>query len=215
MKKFILLWSLLTSNFALSDVGSQLEKSDKYIIIARHGQTDYNVKGLLTGRGSNPDLNEEGKNQAYILGRKLVNDFSGDLKIELIVSSNMKRTNQTASIINESLSLPLIYNINLQEVDRGTLEGKPLTEVLPIIDSIPDHYAHPIHGGESTKSFRSRVTEGICQYYHSPEKVILIVAHGFVGETANHYFKDEAVKLKNTDYIILTESDLRDKCPKA
>lgn len=210
MKKFTLIYLLLISNISLAE--SIQTNNEKYIIFARHGKTDYNVKKLLTGRGSNPDLNEEGIKQALELGKKLAQDFSEDLQIELIVSSDMKRTNKTSNLVNTHLSVPLIYNRELQEVDRGGLEGKPLDEVIPIINSIPENQSHPIYGGESTEAFRNRIIENICKYYYAPEKVILLVAHGYAGEIAHHYFKNENIQLGNSDYIIFTSRDLENKC---
>lgn len=186
--------------------------SKKYIILARHGQTDYNAKKLLTGRGSNPDLNEEGESQALALAHNLNKEFTEGKKIELIVSSNMKRTNQTAEIVNQHFSIPMVYNANLQEVHRGGLEGRPLSEVLPILEGLKDHEIHPEHGGESTLQFRTRVVGALCEYLNAPEKIILVVAHGYVGETAHHYFKEESIKLGNSEYIVFTHEDLADKC---
>ncbi|CAM9960729.1 unnamed protein product, partial [Heterosigma akashiwo] len=39
------------------------EKDELYFYFARHGETDWNAKGLLQGKTMDPPLNEEGEQQ--------------------------------------------------------------------------------------------------------------------------------------------------------
>ena len=55
------------------------------IYTVRHGQTEWNKKGLYQGKTDVP-LNEEGKKQAMLVKEKLK-----DKKIDLIISSPLKR----------------------------------------------------------------------------------------------------------------------------
>lgn len=86
----------------------------------RHGQTDYNARGLSQGAIDIP-LNEVGREQArraapLLVGRGLVG----------IVASPMQRARETAEIVNEHLGLPLVFEPDLREVVFGGMEGQPL-----------------------------------------------------------------------------------------
>ena len=65
------------------------------IYTVRHGQTEWNKKGLYQGKTDVP-LNEEGKKQAMLVKEKLK-----DKKIDLIISSPLKRAKETAEIISD------------------------------------------------------------------------------------------------------------------
>ena len=38
----------------------------KEIFIIRHGETDYNLQGIIQGKGVNPSLNDKGRKQAQL-----------------------------------------------------------------------------------------------------------------------------------------------------
>ncbi len=63
------------------------------IYIVRHGQTDWNVKGIYQGRIDIP-LNETGREQA----RKTKKELEG-IKFDKVFSSPLKRALETAQII--------------------------------------------------------------------------------------------------------------------
>ena len=60
--------------------------------VVRHGRTEVNAAGKLLGR-SDPELDEIGRTQAADLANRLG-------KVDLVVSSPLKRTMETASYIN-------------------------------------------------------------------------------------------------------------------
>lgn len=69
------------------------------ILVVRHGLTDWNVERRIQGRTDVP-LNQEGIKQAYVAKEKLKEE-----KIDLMVSSPLKRAKQTAEIINSEKML--------------------------------------------------------------------------------------------------------------
>jgi broad specificity phosphatase PhoE len=184
------------------------------VFLIRHAETHYNVLNILTGRGSDPALTNRGVEQAHYAARHILENHVQD--IELIVSSNMTRTNQTADIIRNYLEKDVAYDSLIQEIDRGGFEGHSKEYALPIINSLGDHESHPIHGGESLNEFKGRVAEALCSYLYLPIKGVLLVTHGYVVEKALEFFiGDQDTIAHNAKVYILDPiniSDLAGKC---
>ncbi|MCT4634634.1 MAG: histidine phosphatase family protein [Rickettsiales bacterium] len=181
--------------------------------IIRHGKTHYNEQGILTGRGSDPELTEYGISQAQDIAQHIHKNYIEH--IDLVVSSNMTRTNKTAEIINELLQKPMSFDMDLQEKHHGGFEGHSLDYALPILNALADDETHPIHGAERRDHFDARITNSICKYFHMEEhKSVLLVSHGFVIERAHLHFKEEEVKAHNAHLFTLDpkEIDLQGKC---
>ena len=80
-----------------------------FIVLVRHGQTDYNKKGIMQGQQVDPLLNKLGRLQAKYTGRYLQKYF----KFEKVYSSPLLRAKQTAQIIVNELNYDkkIIYHI--------------------------------------------------------------------------------------------------------
>ena len=88
------------------------------IAVARHGQTDSNVKGLWVGNGDDP-LNETGKEQARRLAKSLTS-----YNFDFIVSSDKRRSIQTAEIVSGAIGVPFYgQRKDLRDRDYGAMEG--------------------------------------------------------------------------------------------
>ena len=92
------------------------------VLMTRHGQTDWNVEKRVQGK-ADIELNATGIEQAKITSEKLK-----DEKIDIIISSPLKRAKQTAEIINQTLNCPIIYEDGISERDFGEFEGKQRTD---------------------------------------------------------------------------------------
>ena len=90
--------------------------------LVRHGQTDWNARGILQGCSDIP-LNETGLAQAATAREKMRR-----LPIDLIVSSPLSRAVTTAKIINEAHQVPILFDERLVECRFGIFEGRPLGE---------------------------------------------------------------------------------------
>ncbi|EGC32467.1 hypothetical protein DICPUDRAFT_98874 [Dictyostelium purpureum] len=73
----------------------------------RHGETDYNKNGILQGHLNIP-LNNKGRQQAVSVGQKLSKE---NVPINLIITSDLDRAYETATIIKEQLVKPDHNNI--------------------------------------------------------------------------------------------------------
>ncbi|MCC5913901.1 MAG: histidine phosphatase family protein [Balneolaceae bacterium] len=94
------------------------------LLIARHGETDYNQKGLLQGRGIDASLNKRGREQAARLAGYLKN-YNPDF----VACSSLRRTRETAKPLTDELSLSVTESKGLDEMDFGRYEGEPYLEV--------------------------------------------------------------------------------------
>lgn len=88
------------------------------LIVVRHGRTEANASGLLLGRRVDPGLDDLGRRQAAVLGELLRG-------ADRVVASPMRRTRETA----EAIGLPVEIDERWIEIDYGTLDGTPLTDV--------------------------------------------------------------------------------------
>jgi len=94
------------------------------IYLARHGETEYNRCNQIQGRGIDASLNDTGIQQAQAIARHLQ-----DISIQQIFSSSLKRSRQTAETIAKQQRLDILAYRDLDEMDFGILEGKPISEI--------------------------------------------------------------------------------------
>ena len=93
------------------------------LILVRHGQSTGNQLHIITGQGDFP-LTELGHAQA----KKAATWLLENEKITKIYSSDLRRAMQTAQPTAEALSLPILPDLRLRELDMGLLVGLPRTE---------------------------------------------------------------------------------------
>ena len=95
----------------------------KDIYLIRHGETEYNRKGVVQGSGIDADLNDLGQKQAAAFFAHYQ-----DLPIDKIYTSALKRTHQSVKGFIEK-GLPWEQHEGLNEISWGNKEGKsPNTE---------------------------------------------------------------------------------------
>ena len=87
------------------------------IYIIRHGQTDWNIEHRTQGQ-TDITLNTNGIKQAELITQKIAN-----LKINNIISSDLKRAYMTAQIINSKFNKKIETDKRIREFCFGTLEG--------------------------------------------------------------------------------------------
>ena len=87
--------------------------------IVRHGESEWNVKGLLQGH-SDSALTKKGINQA-----KLVKEALKNIHFDAVFSSDTLRASKTAEIITIEKKLTIKTTKLLRERSFGRWEGKP------------------------------------------------------------------------------------------
>lgn len=159
----------------------------KYLYVVRHGETEYNARGICQGQTCNAGLNENGRSQAMELATLLEKE-----NISAIYCSPLLRAKETAEIIAANLSLNIKEYQALTEGNFGVAEGKSMSEVRTwsiykrwaSSDSRYDdvHYEN----GESKAEIKNRVLQAlseICRQESSEH--ILIVSHSAIVRTMN------------------------------
>ncbi len=153
------------------------------LIIIRHGESEWNAKGLWTGL-TDVSLNQKGIEEAKNAG-KLIQHFSFDKAF----TSKLKRAIQTLEIVNEKLDkkiTDIFESVALNERNYGILTGKNKWEIKKEKGEkeflqLRRGWDYKIPEGESLKDVYNRVIP----YYDQdilPElksgNNILVVAHG-------------------------------------
>ena len=87
------------------------------ILIARHCQTDWNARHKVQGITDIP-LNDAGRAQAATLADKLVHEG-----VSLVISSDLCRAAETASIVGAKLGAAVETDPRLRECSFGRVEG--------------------------------------------------------------------------------------------
>lgn len=160
------------------------------ILITRHGQTDWNLLGKLQGQ-TDIELNDTGRNQAIETGHQIQNK-----KIDLIITSPLKRAKETAEIINKFFNVPIIEDNRLMERTYGKSEGLTKEEIQEMKKDNPDvnevwNYNKNVDFNEieTMKCFCNRIynfLNDITEKYKN--KSVLIVTHGGVTVPVKCYF---------------------------
>ena len=133
----------------------------------RHGETDWNARGLSQGNVEVP-LNETGRAQARAAGGLLAGK-----QIVSIVASPMGRAQETAALVAERLGLPVATEEMLRETSFGVQEGEPMGGWFD--DWIAGVFTP--EGAESFTELRRRATVALARALNRPAPV-LVVAHG-------------------------------------
>ncbi len=177
------------------------------IYLVRHGQTEWNVKGLVQGH-TDSALTLEGQKQASGLAKELKH-----IEFDVIFSSDLLRAKRTAEIVALEHKLAVETTKALRERNYGTLEGKP-SEELKILNDLrekADKSAYKSLGIESDDEMISRLItflREIAVAYLG--KTVLVISHGgmmrnlLVHLGAGTHADLPAKSVANTAYIKLT-----------
>src|SRR3954449_3811131 len=95
---------------------------DRLLVLARHGQSEWNLKKLFTG-WRDPDLTDLGVEEARQAGRWLKDQGYG---FDVAFTSNLKRAQRTCSLILGEMDLSdieVVRSQSLNERDYGDLSG--------------------------------------------------------------------------------------------
>jgi broad specificity phosphatase PhoE len=153
--------------------------SIKKIYIIRHGQTDFNLKGIVQGSGVDSSLNETGMAQARAFFERYQN-----VPFDKVYTSLLKRTSESVKdFIAKGIPHQKLGGLN--EISWGNKEGQVIT---PEEDAYyhwmlnqwqQGNTAERIEGGESPEDVVLRQREAIKLFMaHVEEKTILICMHG-------------------------------------
>jgi len=130
----------------------------KRVILIRPGETDWNRLGRWQGWVASP-LNAHGRQQVQQLAKYVRN-----IGVTALYSSDLRRAEETAEILTQSLGFEPILDSRLRERDIGEWQGLTLDEMRAWY---PDMYAglmadrmgYRVPGGEALADVKARVME--------------------------------------------------------
>jgi 2,3-bisphosphoglycerate-dependent phosphoglycerate mutase len=154
-----------------------------YLILVRHGKSEWNALGLWTG-WRDVELNEEGHEEARRAAEAL-----RDIRLDVGYTSKLKRAQETLADIQQVLdlpNLPVTEAAELNERDYGDLTAKNKWDIQKQYGDEQflqwrRSWDYPVPGGETLKDVYARVAP----YYDAhilPDlkagKNVIVAAHG-------------------------------------
>lgn len=152
-------------------------RTSTQLILARHGQTDYNRDARLQGQ-IDIELNETGREQARSLA-----DAMERIRPDVIIASPLSRAHATALAVGERIGVPVASDERLIERGFGPWEGltaQEITERWP--EEYADFRAHRKVRGLSVEG-RDEVAVRVARacrelVRENEDRTVLVVAHG-------------------------------------
>lgn len=150
------------------------------LLVIRHGETVWNEEKRYQGHGDSP-LTETGRNQVAALGRRMEK-----IRFDTLISSDLGRAQETASIVADYTGHPLEVDRRLRERNYGVLEGLTVPEIKArhseVFDQLnTDDPDYIIPEGESHRQHYRRNIEFIEELLtKSTGATVAVVAHGGV-----------------------------------
>ncbi len=149
------------------------------IILARHGETSWNVEGRHQGQGYDIPLSEVGREQARALAKRLAG-----VSLSRAVASPLLRARQTAELaLGDRLSM-LRVDEALMEIAHGEWEGCLAAEIRESYPELQRAWREEPHtitlpGGESFQQVQDRAWPAFLRACEGlgPEDTALIVTH--------------------------------------
>jgi broad specificity phosphatase PhoE len=140
------------------------------LLLARHGETDWNRDRIWQGHSDMP-LNDAGRAQAHALAEELANE-----SFDAVYSSDLVRAHETARIVAERHGLDVTAVPDLREVNVGSWEGLNEEEIR---HRFPGAARGGWENGETYEQMGRRVIEALRRIAdtHAGER-ILVVTHG-------------------------------------
>jgi broad specificity phosphatase PhoE len=137
------------------------------ILLARHGETDWNRNGIWQG-WADPPLNGTGRAQARELAEQLRH-----VPFDAVYSSDLQRAHATAEIVAAPHGVPVVADPGLREIDIGSWSGLTRAEIEERFPGgeRPD--------GETREQHAARVLAAVERIAReNPGRRILLVTHG-------------------------------------
>jgi len=151
------------------------------IILARHGETELNVKQVFRGR-IDIKLNETGLRQSELLA-----EYLSGVNIDAVYSSPLRRALNTAEVIASYHKLEVEIAPDLIDFDFGKWQGLPHQEVKHRYKKLYAQWLENPHrikmpDGESLSDVRERALTVVDEVVAKHEGRVVLVSHRVVNK---------------------------------
>lgn len=163
------------------------------ILLIRHGESTWNAEGRWQGQGD-PPLSERGRAQA----EALANEFATH-GIEVLISSDLLRAQQTARILAQKSGLDVIFEPRFREMAVGCWTGCSHDEIRT---RFPQDFARFFDGdldlraggGETFREMHQRVVAAFAEVHaaYARERVAIVTHRGVIRSLLPNVLPDNA-----------------------
>lgn len=148
------------------------------LVLARHGQTESNVRHVLDSRPPGPPLTALGRAQAAALGERLAG-----WDVTAVHASRAVRARETAAPVAAAHGLAVDVVDDVHEVDCGELEGRADPEARALFDAMyrawwTGDLDARLPGGESARDLRARYVPVVERLVAGATGTVVLVSHG-------------------------------------
>lgn len=168
------------------------------LLLVRHGRSVWNDAGRWQGH-ADPPLSAAGRDQA--------GGAAGAVPVvDRIVSSDLLRASETATILGRGQGVATEFDIRLRERDIGPWTGMTTAE---IDAGWPDHLrtGRVAVGSEDPEAVDTRVAAAVADLLDNPSGLTLVVTHaGVLGSTQRTFGPTVCQHFANLHGWILTAS---------
>ena len=161
------------------------------VYLLRHGQTDWNAKGIIQGRYDVP-LNDTGRAQA-----RAAKEILDKVPFVAVYVSPLSRAKETAALALEGRDIPIFIEPRIVEMAYGPYEGTNWKA--GDYQHTRRQLSYRYQGGESYFDLAYRAFSFLDEIRPIAEKGnVLLVCHGGIARAINSYFEDD---VENDDFI--------------
>ena len=151
------------------------------IILARHGETQWNLDERFRGR-VDVELNQSGIEQVELLG-----EYLSRMKVDAIHSSPLKRAMRTAEAIARHHDIPVVASPGIIDMDYGKWESLSPQQVQDGYGGLYEEWLnHPervkMPGGEDLEDVMRRASSVVKKVISENKEVNVLVAHRVVNK---------------------------------
>ena len=168
-----------------------------YLVLVRHGKSEYNKLGLWTGK-TDVSLVDDGRKEAALAGERIC-----DIEIHSVHMSMLRRTHETFEEMRAVLQMSILEpkrHQALDERDYGVYTGKNKWEVKEEVGEeafqrIRRNWDEPIKDGETLKDVHDRVVPYFKKHIYPElknERNVLVISHGNTLRALVKYLEDIA-----------------------
>lgn len=190
--------------------GTALPKESTRLYLVRHGETEYNRRGIVQGGGIDSELNGTGYSQAEALASRLA-----ERPVDVVYASTLQRAKQTAAVVSAPHEpISKMYLRDLEEMSWGVFEGEPPSEkrnaAMGTVKAAwrDGNYERPIEGGESIRDVQARALRAMDHIVtREAGKTVLVVTHGrylrvLLASILSDYSLDDMPRLDHTNTCV-------------
>lgn len=171
------------------------------IYFIRHGQTEANVNGILTGR-LETDLTQKGIDDAIILSKRLIDDF------DYYYCSPLTRTHQTLKSIKGDVDF--FIDERITEVYSGDWQGKSKAELPEKEYDLYKRGEFNPPNGESLEDVDKRIEsflQDMFSKYKSDVKILVVTHNAFMRNLKRMFIDKENVsEPKNLEIFVVDDA---------